>query len=44
LLEAGADTQARIKDGRTALQLASMYNRQDVVRILQEYDGRPAED
>jgi ankyrin repeat protein len=38
LLDARADTQKRTSDGRTALQLASQYNRQSVVRALQAYE------
>lgn len=38
LLDAGADTQKRTSDGRTALQLASQYNQQSVVRTLQVYE------
>jgi ankyrin repeat protein len=44
LLAAGADSHALTKDGRTASQLASQYNRQDVIRILQRYDNGQRKD
>lgn len=44
LLAAGADSHALTKDGQTALQLASMHNRQDVIRILQKNDNGQSKD
>jgi ankyrin repeat protein len=42
LLDADADTLKRTSDGQTALQLASQYNRQSVVRTFQAYEQAKA--